>query len=78
VTVTQRDHALLDEAGDGLLATGWTGNAASISARMGAVGAEGISEVVYCPAGSDIERELDAFAAAAGASVQHRKGPEGR
>jgi 5,10-methylenetetrahydromethanopterin reductase len=39
--------------------------AESIAARMDAVGSEGITEVVYCPAGPDIERELDAFAAAA-------------
>jgi 5,10-methylenetetrahydromethanopterin reductase len=65
VTVTQRDEALLDVAGERLLATGWTGDAASISARMDAVGSEGISEVVYCAAGPDIERELEAFAAAA-------------
>jgi len=65
VTVTPRDRALLDVAGDGLLATGWTGDAASIAARMDAVGAEGISEVVYCPAGPDIERELESFASAA-------------
>jgi 5,10-methylenetetrahydromethanopterin reductase len=65
VTVTQRDRALLDVAGERLLATGWTGDAGSISARMDAVGSEGMSEVVYCPAGPDIERELEAFAAAA-------------
>jgi 5,10-methylenetetrahydromethanopterin reductase len=73
VTVTQRDHALLAAAGDGLLATGWTGNAASISARMDAVGSAGITEVVYCAAGPDIERELEAFAAAAGASGQQNR-----
>jgi 5,10-methylenetetrahydromethanopterin reductase len=65
VTVTHRDRALLDAAGERLLATGWTGDAGSIAARMNAVGSEGISEVVYCPAGTDIERELEAFAAAA-------------
>jgi hypothetical protein len=32
---------------------------------MDAVGSEGIREVVYCAAGPDIERELEAFAAAA-------------
>jgi hypothetical protein len=32
---------------------------------MDAVGAQGISEVVYCAAGPDIRRELEAFAAAA-------------
>jgi 5,10-methylenetetrahydromethanopterin reductase len=65
VTVTQRDRALVDAAGERLLATGWTGDAESIAARMDAVGSEGISEVVYCAAGPDIERELEAFATAA-------------
>jgi 5,10-methylenetetrahydromethanopterin reductase len=65
VTVTERDRPLLDAAGERLLGTGWTGDAASVAARMDAVGAQGISEVVYCAAGPDIRRELKAFAAAA-------------
>jgi hypothetical protein len=35
---------------------------------MTAVGAVGITEVVYGPAGPDIRRELEAFAAAARSS----------
>jgi 5,10-methylenetetrahydromethanopterin reductase len=65
VTVTERDRPLLDQAGERILGTGWTGDAASVAARMDAVGAQGISEVVYCAAGPDIGRELEAFAAAA-------------
>jgi 5,10-methylenetetrahydromethanopterin reductase len=65
VTVTERDRPLLEVAGEGILGTGWTGDAASVAARMDAVGAQGISEVVYCAAGPDITRELEAFAAAA-------------
>jgi 5,10-methylenetetrahydromethanopterin reductase len=65
VTVTERDRPLLDVAGERILGTGWTGDAASVAARMDAVGAKGISEVVYCAAGPDIRRELEAFAAAA-------------
>jgi 5,10-methylenetetrahydromethanopterin reductase len=64
VAVTARDQPLLDVAGERLLDTGWTGDAASISARMDAVGSQGISEVVLCVAGPDIGRELQAFAAA--------------
>jgi 5,10-methylenetetrahydromethanopterin reductase len=65
VTVTERDRPLLDLAGERILDTGWTGDAASVAARMDAVGAQGITEVVYCAAGPDITRELEAFAAAA-------------
>jgi len=65
VTVTERDRPLLDVAGEAILGTGWTGDAASVAARLDAVGAQGITEVVYCAAGPDIGRELEAFAAAA-------------
>jgi 5,10-methylenetetrahydromethanopterin reductase len=65
VTVTERDRPLLDVAGAQILGTGWTGDAASVAARMDEVGAKGISEVVFCAAGPDIRRELEAFAAAA-------------
>jgi 5,10-methylenetetrahydromethanopterin reductase len=65
VTITERDRPLLAAAGEQILETGWTGYAASIAARMTAVGAAGITEVVYGPAGPDIPRELEAFAAAA-------------
>jgi 5,10-methylenetetrahydromethanopterin reductase len=52
-------------AGERILGTGWTGDAASVAARLDEVGAQGISEGVYCAAGPDINRELAAFAAAA-------------
>jgi len=65
VTVTERDRPLLDVAGERILETGWTGDAASVATRFDEVGAQGISEVVYCAAGPDIRRELAAFAAAA-------------
>jgi 5,10-methylenetetrahydromethanopterin reductase len=68
VTVTKRDQLLLDAAGDQILETGWTGDIASVAARMAAVGAAGITEVVYGPAGPDIPRELEAFAAGARSS----------
>jgi 5,10-methylenetetrahydromethanopterin reductase len=65
VTVTERDRPLLKAAGERILGTGWTGNAEAVSARMDEVGAAGITEVVYCAAGPDIPREINAFAAAA-------------
>ncbi len=43
-----------------------TGTAEQVSARIGEFGAAGVTEVVYQPAGSDIERELRAFASATG------------
>ena len=65
VAVTDHDRPAVEAAGAAILSTGWTGDAASVAARMDAVGAEGITEVVYGPAGPDIARELKAFASAA-------------
>ncbi len=65
VAVTDRDWPLIEAAGEQILGTGWTGDAASVSVRLDAVGAQGITEVVYGPAGPDIPRELSAFASAA-------------
>lgn len=47
-------------------ATSLTGTAEQVSTRIGEFAAAGVTEVVYQPAGSDIERELRAFASAAG------------
>jgi hypothetical protein len=47
-------------------ATGLTGTAEQVSERIAQFAAAGVTEVVYQPAGSDIERELRAFASAAG------------
>jgi 5,10-methylenetetrahydromethanopterin reductase len=68
VTVTERDAPLLDEAGAGLLATGWTGSPAEIRAKMRAAAAAGITEIMYAPAGADVRGELRAFYAAGTAS----------
>lgn len=43
-----------------------TGSADQIPEKIAGLGALGVTELVYQPAGSDIERELRAFAAAAG------------
>jgi 5,10-methylenetetrahydromethanopterin reductase len=63
VEVSERDRPLLDAAGERLIGVGWTGSASEVAARVGAVGAVGVTEVVYQPAG-DVRRELEAFAAA--------------
>jgi 5,10-methylenetetrahydromethanopterin reductase len=62
VTVTERDTPLLDVAGAALLGTGWTGDRASVRARLEHADAVGATEVIYTPAGPDIARELEAFA----------------
>jgi 5,10-methylenetetrahydromethanopterin reductase len=46
--------------------TGLTCTAQQVSERVGGFGALGVTELVYQPAGSDIERELRAFASAMG------------
>jgi 5,10-methylenetetrahydromethanopterin reductase len=43
-----------------------TGTAEQVSEKIAGLAALGVTEVVYQPAGSDIERELRAFASAAG------------
>ena len=42
-----------------------TGSAAEVRERLGALAAVGVTEIAYQPAGPDIPRELEAFAAAA-------------
>jgi 5,10-methylenetetrahydromethanopterin reductase len=63
--LTDRDRAAIAAAGDAILRSGWTGDAATIRARVDAAGALGLTEIVYTPAGPDIAGELAAFAAAA-------------
>ena len=64
-TVTDRDRILVAAAGKPILESGWSANADSIAARMDEVGEQGITEVIYTPAGPDVPAELEAFAAAA-------------
>jgi 5,10-methylenetetrahydromethanopterin reductase len=65
VTVTDRDRPLLDAVGDGLSTSGWTGPASAVRDRLAQVAAAGVTEILYTPAGPDVERELEAFATAA-------------
>ncbi|MEV4108752.1 LLM class flavin-dependent oxidoreductase [Nonomuraea sp. NPDC049695] len=64
-SLTDRDRALVAAAGPALLRAGWSGDAASIGERVRKAGVAGVTEIVYIPAGPDVERELHAFAAAA-------------
>jgi 5,10-methylenetetrahydromethanopterin reductase len=49
-----------------------TGSTAVVRERLAALDESGLTEVVYQPAGPDIERELSAFAASAGLGGQER------
>ncbi len=60
--VSERDRPLVDAAGPAILQTAWTGDAATIAARLGEAGGTGFTEVAYMPAGPDIPGELAAFA----------------
>ena len=64
VAVNERDLPLLDVGGEGMLTSGWTGTAEAVRARAEEAAAAGVTEIAYGPAGSDIPRELRAFAAA--------------
>ena len=46
-----------------------TGTAEQIPEKIAGLGAQGVTEIVCQPAGSDIERELRVFASAAGIEV---------
>src|SRR5260221_5777040 len=63
VEVSERDRPLLDAAGERLLGVGWTGSASEVAARADAAGAQGVTEVVYQPAGG-VRTKLQAFAPA--------------
>jgi 5,10-methylenetetrahydromethanopterin reductase len=63
VRVTDRDRPLLD--GELLEAFTWTRTRDEIRMRLDALGASGVSEILYAPMGPDVPRELEAFMAAA-------------
>jgi 5,10-methylenetetrahydromethanopterin reductase len=64
-SVTDRDRDLVHAAGSTILGTGWTGDAASIAARLDDAAGRGITEILYIPAGPDVPAELEAFSKAA-------------
>ncbi len=59
VTVTERDRALLN--GDLIPSFTWTGEAGDVRARIDALEAQGATEILYAPMGSDVPRELRSF-----------------
>ena len=53
-------------SGDLIRRATFTGEAAALRARIDDLGARGVTEIAYQPAGADIPRELTAFARMAG------------
>ena len=65
--LNERDRPLLASKGtDDDPWSGWVGDDADWSGRIAASGEAGTTEVLYTPAGPDLEREIRAFARAAG------------
>lgn len=60
-SLTERDRDLVIAGGTAVLEPGWTGDAASLKKRFDEAD---VTEVIYTPAGPDVQRELTAFAAA--------------
>lgn len=62
IAVSDRDRAFVEAAGPAIVQTGWTGDAAAVRARAEEAAAAGVTELAYGPVGTDVERELSAFA----------------
>jgi len=66
VRVSEHDRRLLATAGDLMSSFTYTGTAKEVRARIDALEASGVTELLYAPMGPDVPRELRAFAAMAG------------
>jgi len=64
IAVSERDRDLVAAAGPAIVQTGWTGDEDAVHARAVAAAEAGVTELVYGPTGTDVVRELTAFAAA--------------
>jgi 5,10-methylenetetrahydromethanopterin reductase len=64
ISVTERDRPYI--TGELTTAFTYTGSPAEIGEKLAGAAGGGVTEIAYQPAGPDIERELRAFAAAAG------------
>jgi len=71
VAVPERERALLDP---GVGAMTFSGTAVELQARVAALAAAGVRELVYSPAGADIPRELRAMAGVAKSAGVERAG----
>lgn len=61
--ITEIDRPVLEAQGDELAWSGWVGTKDEIKARAEQAASEGITEILYTPAGSDMKRDLEKFAA---------------
>jgi 5,10-methylenetetrahydromethanopterin reductase len=68
-TPNRVDEVVLDHIGPIIEAQTLTADPAGIGAKLDRLGARGVTEVIYQPAGPDLERELTAMADAAGVSA---------
>jgi 5,10-methylenetetrahydromethanopterin reductase len=64
ISVTERDRPFI--TGELVSAFTYTGSPTEVGEKLAAAADGGVTEIAYQPAGPDIERELRAFAAAAG------------
>ena len=59
--VVDRDETIFDALGEDVAWVGWVGSAEDVRKRAEASAAAGVSEILYTPAGTDLERETRAF-----------------
>ena len=63
--VVAHDDKFLDAAtGDDLATAGWLGTPEELRSRADAVAAQGVTELLYTPAGPDVGHQMESFAAA--------------
>ncbi|TML64450.1 MAG: LLM class flavin-dependent oxidoreductase [Actinobacteria bacterium] len=65
IEANRHDQLVIEDAAPLAPKLTMTGSAAEVRERLGALAAVGVTEIAYQPAGPDIPRELEAFAAAA-------------
>jgi len=59
--VVDRDETIFDALGEDVAWVGWVGSAEDVRKRAEASAAAGVSEILYTPAGTDLERDTRAF-----------------
>ena len=59
--VVEKDRHIFEAAGDDIAWIGWVGSAEDVRKRAEASAAAGVTEILYTPVGSNMERELRTF-----------------
>ncbi len=59
--VVERDEAIFDALGEDVAWVGWVGSPEELRKRAAASAAAGVTEILYTPAGTDLERDTRAF-----------------